>query len=38
MGRTIQPDRTSLLGYLISTLGCMVSLYYYQGRNAEGLK
>jgi hypothetical protein len=37
-GRAIQPDRTRLLGYLINTLGCMVSLYNYQGRNAEGLK
>jgi hypothetical protein len=27
-----------LLGYLINTLGRMVSLYNYQGRNAEGLK
>jgi hypothetical protein len=37
-GRAIQPDRTRLLGYLINTLGRMVSLYNYQGRNAEGLK
>jgi hypothetical protein len=36
--RTIQPDRARLLGYLINTLGRMVSLYNYQGRNAEGLK
>jgi hypothetical protein len=27
-----------LLGYLINTLGHMVSLYNYQGQNAEGLK
>jgi hypothetical protein len=25
-GRAIQPDQTRLLGYLINTLGCMVSL------------
>jgi hypothetical protein len=37
-GRTIQPDRTRLLGYLTNTLGRMVLLYNYQGRNAEGLK
>ncbi len=37
-GRAIQPDRTRLLGNLINTLGRMVSLYNYQGRNAEGLK
>ena len=37
-GRATQPDRTRLLGYLINTLGRMVSLYNYQGRNAEGLK
>jgi hypothetical protein len=37
-GRTIQPDRTRLLGYLINTLGRMVSLHNYQGRNAKGLK
>jgi hypothetical protein len=38
MGRAIQPDRTRLLGYLTNTLGDMVSLYKYKGRNAEGLK
>jgi hypothetical protein len=38
MGRTIKPDRTRLLGYLINTLARMVSLHNYQGRNAEGLK
>jgi hypothetical protein len=38
MGRATQPDRTRLLGYLINTLGRIVSLYNYQGRNAEGLK
>ncbi len=37
-GRTIQPDRTRLLGYLICTFGRIVSLYNYQGQNAEGLK
>jgi hypothetical protein len=37
-GRAIQPDRTRLLGYLINTLGRMISLCNYQGRNAEGLK
>ncbi len=37
-GRAIQPDKTRLLGYLINTLGRMVPLYNYQGRNAEGLK
>jgi hypothetical protein len=37
-GRTIQADRTRLLGYLIHTLSRVVSLYNYQGRNAEGLK
>jgi hypothetical protein len=37
-GRTIKPDRTRLLRYLINTLGRMVSLCIYQGRNAEGLK
>jgi hypothetical protein len=37
-GRATQPDWTRLLGYLINTLGRMVSLYNYQGQNAEGLK
>lgn len=37
-GRTIRPDRVRLLGYLTNTLGRMISLYRYQGRNAEGLK
>ncbi len=30
--------RVRLLGYLTNTLGRMISLYRYQGRNAEGLK
>jgi hypothetical protein len=38
MGRAIQPDQTRLLGYLINTSACMVSLNNYQGRNAQGLK
>jgi hypothetical protein len=37
-GRIIQPDRFRLLGYLTITLERMISLYRYQGRNAEGLK
>jgi hypothetical protein len=37
-GRAIQSDRTRLLGELINTLGHMVSLCNYQGRNAERLK
>jgi hypothetical protein len=38
MGRAIQPDWNRLLGYLINTVGHIVSLYNYQGQNAEGLK
>jgi hypothetical protein len=37
-GTAIQPDWTRLLGCLINTLGRIVWLYNYQGRNAWGLK